>query len=751
MDFLEKKNINVLQRLRQLQVEQCCSHIDKQITIWYSKERPSKVAKQNRPTPVVATPTVAPTVPEALAAITTSTTSNTSTTLTTTTTTTTTPATTETVPHEVPALTTIVESDLVPTINTGITTSPRPVEDTSVVPDIDITNTSNTTAPTLIAAPTTSTTADSADVPFFTAVEEDDPTVAVATTIATAPDAPKPTSLTSSPSKTESTDSNSNPPILTPIATPRASPQASAQKIVGCFLSNIKHLESFDSDATESNSSVDSYDELEGFSHEDIPPKRSTQPLSCSQRYRSSSAINHLPSPHNQIVNDSYYNTGHQNSHYQQQEYDVNNLKKKAIWKWAHERSRLASRWTWLQAQVADLEFRIRGQNDATMHARAYKTQPLPPVLPENSCSRTVPLSRDFRRRRLVKSSQILSDSNKKLVKFSHVPCICASLPQTVAPCLPCNGRYNYLRQIDGDNLPVTERISLLDPCCHPVLSFPDDLTLGSQLSYLLKQETINRKPTKGRPGRKKGSTAANLAAAAAAAAAAALANGENNSKHAGKKGKYYHRMVGRPPGSQSLKKNQSHSMITSNKLRRKYRKHNSTGNNYDSNNWNGSSNHAHPTRRNKRIRRASSINESSVCSESSNHYRPNHFSSNNPAQSVTRRRRSEQSAYDIDNIVIPFSIAATTRVEILEYKEIMTPSWRVWENETCQNNTADEEEEDTSDEIYIQRHSKGESEEKKRFSLKPPKNTTINNSINNSTTTVSTITEVDSIEKEVV
>lgn len=486
------------------------------------------------------------------------------------------------------------------------------------------------------------------------------------------------------------------------------------EKTIGCFLANIKHLESFDSDATESNSSNDSYDELEGFSQEDIP----------------------------------FHHNHHHNNHYQQpQEHDVNNIRKKAIWKWAHERSRLASRWTWLQAQVADLEFRIRGQNEATVHARAYKTQPLPPVLPENSCSRTIPISKDFRRRRLIKSSQILSDSSKKLVKFSHVPCICASLPQTVAPCLPCNGRYNYLRQIDGDNLPITERISLLDPCCHPVLSLPDDVTLGSQLSYLLKQETINRKPTKGRPGRKKGSTAANLAAAAAAAAA----NGESN-KLAGKKGKYYHRMVGRPPGSQSgLKKNPSQTMITSNKLRRKYRKHNSTGNNYDSSNWTSSNNYAHPTKRNKRIRRASSINESSVCSESSNQYRPNHFTNNNSAQNVTRRRRSEQSAYDINNIVIPFNIAATTRVEILEYKEIMTPSWRVREDEACQT-TADEEVEDTSDEVYIQRHSKGESEEKKRFSLKPPKNTAINNSSTTNNSTSAPNTNVDannSVEKE--
>lgn len=614
MDFLEEKNIQLWQRLKRLQVEQCCLHIDEQIGLWYRSQ-----------------------IDDA----------------TTTTTTTTTTAPTATPTAAAAATTTLI-------VTTSSTTT-TPATAAAATPPPTTTATTTTNATEITATPTTT------------------------------------------PVKVEQT------PTTT---TPAVEPTIDTERTIGCFLSNIKHLKNFDSDATESTSS-DSYDELEDFSHEEIPPKR----INHYHNHPSTSSVAHN-------VNDQF----------------SNDLKKRAIWKWANERSRLASRWTWLQAQIADLEFRIRGQNDATIVARAYKTPPLPTVLPENSCSRSVPISGDFRRRRLIKSSQILSDSNKKLVKFSHVPCICSSLPQTVAPCLSCNGRYNYLRQLEGENAPLTERISLLDPCCHPVLSFPDDLTLGSQLSYLLKQETINRKPTKGRPGRKKGSTAANLAAQAAAA------NSDINNTNANKKGKYYPRMVGRPPGrppgSGSGLKNPSQTMITSNKLRRKYRKH-SNANNYDSNKWVGTPNHhTHSTRRNKRIRRASSINESSICSESSNQYRPNHFSNNNSAQNVTRRRRSEQSAYDIDNIVIPFSIAATTRVEILEYKEIMTPSWRVWENGTCQVEPLDEDVEDTSDEAYILRHSRGECEERKRFSLRPPKNTTttatasaLNNNSNNEDT----------------
>lgn len=41
----------------------------------------------------------------------------------------------------------------------------------------------------------------------------------------------------------------------------------------------------------------------------------------------------------------------------------------------------------------------------------------------------------------------------------------------------------------------------------------------------------------------------------------------------------------------------------------------------------------------------------------------------------MMRRRRGE-SAFDINNIVIPYSMAAATRVERLQYKEILTPKF---------------------------------------------------------------------------
>lgn len=42
--------------------------------------------------------------------------------------------------------------------------------------------------------------------------------------------------------------------------------------------------------------------------------------------------------------------------------------------------------------------------------------------------------------------------------------------------------------------------------------------------------------------------------------------------------------------------------------------------------------------------------------------------------QVVPYRRNRSVDSYDIDNIVIPYSVAAATRVEKLQYKEILTP-----------------------------------------------------------------------------
>ena len=44
----------------------------------------------------------------------------------------------------------------------------------------------------------------------------------------------------------------------------------------------------------------------------------------------------------------------------------------------------------------------------------------------------------------------------------------------------------------------------------------------------------------------------------------------------------------------------------------------------------------------------------------------------------MVKKKSRTSSEYDINNIVIPYSIASSTRLEKPQYKEILTPGWRV-------------------------------------------------------------------------
>ncbi|KAK2166094.1 hypothetical protein LSH36_42g08002 [Paralvinella palmiformis] len=124
-------------------------------------------------------------------------------------------------------------------------------------------------------------------------------------------------------------------------------------------------------------------------------------------------------------------------------------------------------------------------------------------------------------------------------------------------------------------------------------------------------------------------------------------------------------------------------------------------------------------------------------------------------------RRKRGESAYDINNIVIPYSIAAATRVERLQYKEILTPKWREVNSSAANDESSvvnvqpeapevfvslpepssdphvdltklstsvteldDSEVEDLSDDVFRQRHLRCEISEKQRFATALPSKT---------------------------
>ncbi|KAM5157473.1 KAT8 regulatory NSL complex subunit 1-like [Mantella aurantiaca] len=89
--------------------------------------------------------------------------------------------------------------------------------------------------------------------------------------------------------------------------------------------------------------------------------------------------------------------------------------------------------------------------------------------------------------------------------------------------------------------------------------------------------------------------------------------------------------------------------------------------------------------------------------------------SQQNSASAALKRKRFENS-YDIDNIVIPMSLVAASRVEKLQYKEILTPSWRVLDSAEKEMLDVDPQLEDLSDDTYQERHSKNEDIERSRW-----------------------------------
>lgn len=75
---------------------------------------------------------------------------------------------------------------------------------------------------------------------------------------------------------------------------------------------------------------------------------------------------------------------------------------------------------------------------------------------------------RSWRRRKLLKTAG-LHELSRKASQLSTVSCVCYP---PVTPCALCGGRYNKVKQ-PGPQVSARDRIALLEPSYHPVLSFP--------------------------------------------------------------------------------------------------------------------------------------------------------------------------------------------------------------------------------------------------------------------------------------
>ncbi|XP_057682001.1 KAT8 regulatory NSL complex subunit 1-like isoform X1 [Corythoichthys intestinalis] len=412
------------------------------------------------------------------------------------------------------------------------------------------------------------------------------------------------------------------------------------------------------------------------------------------------------------------------------------------IWKRAEsryttERAAIISHWNWLQAHISDLEYRIRQQTDIFRQIRASKGsvelgglgpqeakteqtdtqevclehagaaepwkgqngQPLNGVLSrvtesvEGACAaaRTRPLI-GWRRRRLVRPDAV-ADLNGKASRRSGGGA-CGVNPA----CVMCGGR-PVPREDPQFELPVLERLSRLDPGVHPILSFPDDVGAGLRVQQAMKSCWSGRSLERSKPLKKfslkhKLSSSKEKHKFASSLMAVRLSHYKNRAdKSRTPEGCKTERLAGAsvalPPYDKGYgrKRSREHSADRSDAASPKF----------------------------------FTDSSAAVCPPLSGVHSPVarqlSASSDVPPGALLQpvKRRRGESSFDINNIVIPMSVAATTRVEKLQYKEIITPSWRAVDIPPAPDDD-DREVEDLSDAAFVQLHQPYEDQERSRW-----------------------------------
>lgn len=396
-------------------------------------------------------------------------------------------------------------------------------------------------------------------------------------------------------------------------------------------------------------------------------------------------------------------------------------ISKRTAWRYAQDRAGVAARWTWLQAQISDLEYRIRQHNELQRHVRANKglvifdnaetVNGYSGVLPgstgrynspegELPASRTRPFVWSFYRKRKLLQLDKLHEVSKRAAKASTVRCNC---DHVLPSCALCTGRLDPTQpQEPIEQMSVQERVALVDPSFHPVLSFPDEITQGTHLEAIMKSVEWQQKMLRGnlRITRLKDKDT----------------NERRNKKLPGHRAKYAARL-----------KKSSSSILTA-RIKKKMLK--------GKRNRLGHDRSVHGLSR-KRVQKLTTEDDDdiSALSSSSKHSSPvpsplHHTIASTTEKNIIKEKNSHgrlrQNSYDIDNIVIPYSVAASTRLEKLQYKEILTPKWRLCEepskldikNGVMHRPSQDSDFEDMSDETIALRHERSEREENKRFMM---------------------------------
>uniref|UniRef100_A0A8C3EWI2 KAT8 regulatory NSL complex subunit 1 like n=1 Tax=Corvus moneduloides TaxID=1196302 RepID=A0A8C3EWI2_CORMO len=413
--------------------------------------------------------------------------------------------------------------------------------------------------------------------------------------------------------------------------------------------------------------------------------------------------------------------------------------------KWLADRARIGSRWTWLQAQISELEYKIQQLTDLHRRIRATKSAQLSEII----SSLIAPLSlspassslssKTCRHRQLVNGISFRASDNREvsssgswLLDRQHIKkrrrdrtrlrSVSMNNVSTSARTRPLHSfqkrklyrmhgacRWNQQTLPSRDTsfpyktqLPyvvpastfssseysteskILDYVQELDSSFHPVLSFPSDIPLHIYFETLLRKDDIKGEPadTSSLGGEFKVSADndQNPHVSVKQWSSGCLSNSKSQL------------VLGTPDQLSEGRKKRHLSETAVGESSTQFETF--------------SFHHAEPESHN------SFASTSSVSAMS----RPTHSTS---SQHNSRRRLRSESSYDIDNIVIPMSLVAPSKLEKLQYKEILTPSWRVVKLQPLEKSQTDEEEiEDLSDKAFSLRHTKYEERERARWSL---------------------------------
>ncbi|XP_060679697.1 KAT8 regulatory NSL complex subunit 1-like [Hemiscyllium ocellatum] len=337
----------------------------------------------------------------------------------------------------------------------------------------------------------------------------------------------------------------------------------------------------------------------------------------------------------------------------------------------------------------------------------------VPSSPPDNSCvaARVRPVRR-YRKRRLVRSN-LACYLGRKAQRPLSIKCSC-DWPNV---CILC-GSKTLIQTMDQPSMSPQECVAIMEPCYHPILSLPQDIPLHVHFEGLLKQEE-HQKPSQKFKSLKSFSQVRQRPQDTAKKVCQKLASSLLTSA------KYVHsRNASEKVFKQRLDFWQPTSKTEIDPFTEKFntqiKKQKSSVHLALSKRHKAASSSSPSLLNSQTPKPSSTIHHSPSFTDPPSSVVHNQTATTTTSTPSARKRRGE-SSFDINNIVIPMSMAAAARVEKLQYKEILTPSWRIVdvEQSKLQNCKLEEDQyEEMSDEAFLNRHSKCEEIERSRWCL---------------------------------